>query len=130
MPSDLKSKNSDSGRIYVGPAGWSYADWKGLVYPAHHEKEFHEAMFLADFFDTIEINTSFYSPLKPDLTAQWLDRIAANPRFLFTAKLWQKFTHEGDTTAEDVTLVTRTGSARSYCNSHFRFTTRRTVLHG
>ena len=105
MPLNLKSPNPNPSRIYVGPAGWSYSDWKGVLYPARHEKEFHEATFLADFFDTIEINTSFYSPLKPDLTAQWLDRIAANSRFLFTAKLWQRFTHEGDTTAGDVKLV-------------------------
>jgi uncharacterized protein YecE (DUF72 family) len=89
----------------VGPAGWSYPDWKGVVYPPHREKGFHEATFLAHFFDTIEINTSFYQPLKPDLARQWLDRIAANPQFLFTAKLWQKFTHAGDTTAEDVKTV-------------------------
>jgi uncharacterized protein YecE (DUF72 family) len=75
------------------------------LYPPHREKEFHEATFLADFFDTIEINTSFYNPLKPNLAAQWLARIAANPRFTFTAKLWQKFTHEGGTTAEDVKIV-------------------------
>lgn len=89
----------------MGPAGWSYADWNGVVYPAHRGKAFHEAKYLADFFDTIEINTSFYQPLKPSLAAQWLERIAANHRFLFTAKLWQKFTHEGGTTAEDVKIV-------------------------
>ncbi len=96
---------ADAPRIYVGPAGWSYADWKGVVYPPHRAKSFHEATYLADFFDTIEINTSFYQPLKPNLAAQWLERIAANPRFLFTAKLWQKFTHDGGTTAEDVKIV-------------------------
>jgi uncharacterized protein YecE (DUF72 family) len=26
--------------------------------------------------------------------AQWIDRVAANPRFVFTAKLWQRFTHD------------------------------------
>ena len=88
-----------------GPPAVSYADWKGVVYPTHREKGFHEATFLAVFFDTIEINTSFYQPLKPNLAAQWLERIAANPRFLFTAKLWQKFTHEGGTTAEDAKIV-------------------------
>ncbi|MFZ0520864.1 MAG: DUF72 domain-containing protein [Candidatus Acidiferrales bacterium] len=105
MPANLKSEMVDAPRIYVGPAGWSYADWKGVLYPPHREKGFHEATFLADFFDTIEINTSFYQPLKPELAAQWLERIAASPRFLFTAKLWQKFTHEGGTTAEDVKIV-------------------------
>jgi uncharacterized protein YecE (DUF72 family) len=105
MIAEKKTTQFNSSRILVGPAGWSYADWKGILYPARREKGFHEATYLADFFDSIEINTSFYHPLKPDLAAQWLERIAANPRFLFTAKLWQKFTHQDDTTAEDVKIV-------------------------
>jgi uncharacterized protein YecE (DUF72 family) len=100
-----KTTQRKSPRILVGPAGWSYEDWKGILYPARREKGFHEVSYLADFFDSIEINTSFYHPLKPDLAAQWLERIAANPRFLFTAKLWQKFTHQDDTTADDVKIV-------------------------
>jgi uncharacterized protein YecE (DUF72 family) len=96
-----KSGPPKSAQILVGPAGWSYADWNGIVYPPHRPRGFHEANYLADFFDTIEINTSFYQPMRPSLAEQWLRRIAANPRFLFTAKLWQKFTHEGGTNAED-----------------------------
>jgi len=92
-------------KLFAGPAGWSYADWNGIVYPAHRSKGFHEAAYLAEYFDTIEINTSFYQPLRPSFARQWLERVAANPRFLFTAKLWQKFTHEGGTTVEDVKVV-------------------------
>jgi uncharacterized protein YecE (DUF72 family) len=80
--------------IRVGPAGWSYPDWAGYVYPARRSKGFHEATFLAEFFDTIEINTSFYNPIRPEHAAQWIERVAANPRFVFTAKLWQRFTHD------------------------------------
>jgi uncharacterized protein YecE (DUF72 family) len=80
--------------LRVGPAGWSYPDWAGYVYPSRRTKGFHEATYLAEFFDTIEINTSFYQPLRPDHAAQWIDRVAANPRFVFTAKLWQRFTHD------------------------------------
>jgi uncharacterized protein YecE (DUF72 family) len=80
--------------VRVGPAGWSYPDWAGYVYPSRRAKGFHQATYLAEFFDTIEINTSFYQPLSPDHAAQWIDRVAANPRFVFTAKLWQRFTHE------------------------------------
>jgi uncharacterized protein YecE (DUF72 family) len=101
--------------IRVGPAGWSYPDWTGYVYPSRRRKGFHEATYLAEFFDTIEINTSFYNPIRPDHAAQWIERVAANPRFVFTAKLWQRFTHgispgaEGPaiaaTTAEDERAV-------------------------
>ncbi|HKW89283.1 MAG TPA: DUF72 domain-containing protein [Candidatus Acidoferrales bacterium] len=93
------------GQVRVGPAGWSYPDWEGIVYPTHKPKPFHEAEYLAQFFDTIEINTSFYQPLRPPLAKKWLEQVAANPRFLFTAKLWQKFTHETDATAEDEAAV-------------------------
>jgi uncharacterized protein YecE (DUF72 family) len=91
--------------VRVGPAGWSYPDWTGYVYPSRRPKGFHEASYLAEFFDTIEINTSFYQPLRPDHAAQWIDRVAANPRFVFTAKLWQRFTHD--------TISTAAGSATS-----------------
>ena len=86
------------GILRVGPAGWSYPDWAGYVYPSRRTKGFHEATYLAEFFDTIEINTSFYRPLRPDHAAQWIDRVSANPRFVFTAKLWQRFTHDTRTT--------------------------------
>jgi len=75
------------------------------VYPGPRPKGFHEATYLAQFFDTIEINTSFYQPLNPEHAKQWLDRVSANPRFVFTAKLWQKFTHDPSATSEDERAV-------------------------
>jgi hypothetical protein len=41
---------------WVGPAGRSYEDWRGIVYPASKQRGFHEASYLANFFSTIEIN--------------------------------------------------------------------------
>jgi uncharacterized protein YecE (DUF72 family) len=91
---DLSKNPTPAHIVRIGPAGWSYADWAGYVYPLRRSKGFHEAAYLAEFFDAIEINTSFYQPLRPDHAAQWIDRVAANPRFVFTAKLWQRFTHD------------------------------------
>jgi uncharacterized protein YecE (DUF72 family) len=99
------SKPSGSQQIYIGPAGWSYPDWKRILYPEPRPKGFHEATFLAEFFNTIEINTSFYHPMQPAHAEQWIERVAANPKFLFTAKLWRNFTHDESTTAADVALV-------------------------
>jgi uncharacterized protein YecE (DUF72 family) len=103
----LKSKSRPNvpARILVGPAGWSYSDWNGILYPSPRPRDFHEATYLSEFFETIEINTSFYQPLRPALAAQWIDLVARNPRFLFTAKLWRKFTHQEETNAEDVNAV-------------------------
>jgi len=101
----LNSSPPPARTLRIGPAGWSYPDWAGYVYPSRRPKRFHEAAYLAAFFDTIEINTSFYQPLRPDFAAHWIDLVSANPRFVFTAKLWQKFTHDPSATADDERAV-------------------------
>ena len=89
----------------VGPAGWSYPDWTGYAYPARKPQGFHEVTYLAEFFDTVEINTSFYNSVRADHAKLWVERVAANRNFQFTAKLWQRFTHDPSATAEDEKLV-------------------------
>lgn len=101
----VNSSPSPARSLRIGPAGWSYPDWAGYVYPSRRPKGFHEAAYLAEFFDTIEINTSFYQPLRPDFATHWVDLVSANPRFVFTAKLWQKFTHDPSATAADERAV-------------------------
>jgi uncharacterized protein YecE (DUF72 family) len=91
--------------IRIGPAGWSYADWEGIVYPSPRPRDFHESSYLAQFFDIIEINTSFYQPIRPKLAEQWIEQVAANPRFEFTAKVWQKLTHGDDASNRDYASV-------------------------
>jgi uncharacterized protein YecE (DUF72 family) len=82
-------------RIRVGTAGWSYKDWDGIFYPSGMRRSrLHPLEYLARFFDTTEINTSFYGPLKPELAKLWCRKVSAvNPQFLFTAKLYRAFTH-------------------------------------
>ena len=89
------------GKILVGPAGWSYADWEGIVYPRSKPRGFHEAAYLAQYFDTIEINTSFYNPLRAEVAASWVEKVQHNPSFQFTAKLWKRFTHERSASLQD-----------------------------
>jgi uncharacterized protein YecE (DUF72 family) len=104
-PENIHADHAERGIVRVGPAGWSYADWAGIVYPRKKPAGFHEAAFLAEYFDTIEINTSFYQPVRPEHCELWLGYVAANPRFQFTAKLWQRFTHETGADAEDERAV-------------------------
>ena len=88
--------------IRIGPAGWSYKDWEGLVYPQKPGKAFDPLEYLARFFDTIEINSSFYRPPVPTTTKSWATRVAGNKKFVFTAKLHRLFTHErGKATKKD-----------------------------
>jgi uncharacterized protein YecE (DUF72 family) len=88
-------------RILVGPAGWSYSDWEGIAYPRNRPRGFHKAAYLSQYFDTIEINTSFYNPPRPEVAASWVAKVERNPSFLFTVKLWKRFTHERSATYQD-----------------------------
>jgi len=84
------------GRVYVGPAGWDYADWKGVVYPDRMPRGVHALTYLSKFFDTVEINSTFYRPARPEYAARWVRYVGDNSRFTFTAKLWHRFTHKRD----------------------------------
>ena len=44
--------------IRVGPAGWSYADWEGRVYPDPKPPGFDPLGFLSERFSVIEINST------------------------------------------------------------------------
>ena len=89
----------------IGPAGWSYKDWAGIVYPAKPPKGFDPAAYLAQFFDTIEINSSFYGPPAASTVRGWVERVSINPNFRFTAKLWRGFRHERNATQQDEAAV-------------------------
>jgi uncharacterized protein YecE (DUF72 family) len=93
--------------IRFGVAGWDYTDWWGIVYPPTRARGFDPLAYLARYFDTIEINSTFYRPATARAAAGWAKRVAHNPDFRFTAKLWQRFTHERESawTAGEVALA-------------------------
>ena len=83
---------TESAKVYIGTSGWSYhkgeGTWKGYFYPSG---KINELEYYSQFFNTVEINSSFYRPPSPGYVYNWARRV---PRgFLFTVKLWQKFTH-------------------------------------
>lgn len=79
--------------MYIGTSGWSYPGgegaWKGRFYPARGKID--ELEYYSRFFNTVEVNSSFYRPPNPGFAANWAKRTPDG--FLFTVKLWQKFTH-------------------------------------
>jgi uncharacterized protein YecE (DUF72 family) len=95
-------------QIRIGTAGWSYKDWEGIFYPSGMQRrKIHPLEYLARFFDTTEINTSFYGPLKPELAKLWCRKVATvNPGFLFTAKLYRAFTHSPIAVMEPTSAAT------------------------
>ena len=54
----------------------------------------HPLGLIARCFDVVEINTSFYGHVRPEIAKLWARIVSdANPDFLFTAKLHRSFTH-------------------------------------
>ncbi len=80
--------------IRVGPAGWSYPDWEGRVYPAVHPTGFQPLSFLARYFDTIEINSSFYAMPRREHAERWTRLVADREGFRFLVKLNRELTHD------------------------------------
>ncbi|MGH9356112.1 MAG: DUF72 domain-containing protein [Terriglobia bacterium] len=87
--------------VRIGPAGWSYPEWRGIVYPKFRSRGFHELEYLAQFFSTVEINTSFYNPPRPAVVTEWIRQVEHNQDFTFTAKLWRGFTHDRNASPQD-----------------------------
>ncbi|MFC1873983.1 DUF72 domain-containing protein [Chloroflexota bacterium] len=81
-------------KLCIGTSGWSYptgqGTWKEYFYPAGVKNELE---YYGQFFNTVEINSSFYRPPNPDYVSRWVQRVPED--FIFTVKLWQKFTHPG-----------------------------------
>ena len=101
------AEGSSQAEIRVGTAGWSYKDWEGIVYPRGVRRKQHPAAFLAQYFDTIEINSSFYGHIRPELGRLWCQKVAeVNPGFLFTAKLHQSLTHSPQARLEPTSAAT------------------------
>jgi len=81
-----------AGKIYIGIAGWSYPDWKEIVYTS---SGMDQLRYVSGFVDCIEINSTFYRPPVERNSESWLERTKTKPEFFFTAKLNRDFTHEG-----------------------------------
>ena len=70
-------------------------------YPTKKPKGFDRLTFLAQYFDAVEINTSFYEPPRASSSRSWVQSTSENARFRFTAKLLKTFTHERNATPKD-----------------------------
>jgi uncharacterized protein YecE (DUF72 family) len=90
--------------FYIGPAGWSYPDWNGIVYPPRKSRDFDPLEFVSSYFNLIEINSTFYRLPAPETPRRWADRVAGREDFRFAVKAHQDITHSkntGDATVMD-----------------------------
>jgi uncharacterized protein YecE (DUF72 family) len=94
--------------LFIGPAGWSYPDWDGVVYPSRKNTSFDPLEFIASYFNLVEINSTFYRIPEPSVTRRWTKRVERNSSFRFTAKLHRNFTHaKGNLSQADMNAFLR-----------------------
>lgn len=79
-----------AGKIHIGTSGWSYKHWKGTFYPPGL-KGSDEFSYYQKYFNTVEINNSFYRQLPPSTFETW--RKATGKKFMFSVKANRFFTH-------------------------------------
>ena len=77
--------------VYVGTAGFSYADWKGPFYPP----DTRQAAMLEEYarhFPVVEINSTYYAIPEPERVNAMARRTPTS--FLFNVKANKEMTHE------------------------------------
>ena len=85
-----RALNAKVGRHHVGCSGWSYADWRGPVYPRDARSADWFRLY-AEQFHTVEINNWFYRLPGEAQVDAWA---AQAPReFVFAVKLGQFGSH-------------------------------------
>jgi uncharacterized protein YecE (DUF72 family) len=73
----------------MGTSGWSYEEWVGILYPASSTPKL---KYYSSIFDTVEVDSSFYSMPSPKLVLGWIKN---TPRdFKFSIKMPKTITHE------------------------------------
>jgi uncharacterized protein YecE (DUF72 family) len=75
---------------FIGTSGWNYKHWRGDIYPAGFAAR-RWLDFMAERFDTVEVNTSFYRIPKPETVDSW--QRSTPGHFRFALKLWRGITH-------------------------------------
>jgi len=76
-------------KILLGTSGWSYDDWVDVFYPSGEVKKL---TYYTKVFNTVEIDSTFYSYPKKGLVFGWDRNTPKN--FRFSAKLPSLITHE------------------------------------
>lgn len=81
-------------KYHIGTAGWSYKDWVPAFYPKSQSSSFDWLRFYANYFNCVEVNSSYYTYISPKTVKGWVEKVADSDDFLFTIKLHQDFTHK------------------------------------
>jgi uncharacterized protein YecE (DUF72 family) len=92
--------------VHIGMGGWDLHPFHDSFYPRRPGNDFRKLGFYSQFFDCVEVNSTFYNTTLSKVSARrWLNDVSSNKNFLFTVKLYRGFTHTYDATASDIASV-------------------------
>jgi uncharacterized protein YecE (DUF72 family) len=74
----------------IGCSGWSYKDWRGVLYPPGVPTSRWLECY-ASHFDTVEVNATFYGLPKEETVRNWAAQVPDD--FLFAVKASRYLTH-------------------------------------
>ncbi|MBI9009657.1 MAG: DUF72 domain-containing protein [Tenericutes bacterium] len=92
-------------KLYIGTSGWSYKDWVPGFYPKQQCADLNWLQFYSQYFNTIEVNSTFYTYMNPKVIDVWISNTRHVDDFIFTIKLHSDFTHKRQYTSEQVKAV-------------------------
>ncbi|MGB8608760.1 MAG: DUF72 domain-containing protein [Bradyrhizobium sp.] len=73
----------DTGKIYIGVGGWTFAPWRGVFYPEKLAQA-RELEYAASKLTSIEINGTYYGSQKPESFRKWAREVPDG--FVFSLK--------------------------------------------
>jgi uncharacterized protein YecE (DUF72 family) len=78
------------GKAFVGTSGWQYFHWQPKFYPQDlPQKDW--LSYYAKYFDTVEVNATFYHQMKPTTFQKWRETVGSD--FTFAIKGSRFITH-------------------------------------
>lgn len=77
-------------KLLIGTSGWHYSSWLDSFYPKNLNKN-KWLQYYSEFFNTVEVNSSFYHLVKDEVFKKWFEQTPDN--FKFCVKASRYITH-------------------------------------
>ncbi len=102
--------------ILIGCSGWSYDDWVGRFYPIDLARKKEEWLrYYASYFNTVEINSTFYRPPNDFIVRSWIKKGKELKNFEYSVKMPSLVTHEALVKGEMDDLASEVASFENTC---------------
>lgn len=81
--------------LYLGCSGFQYSDWKETFYPKGMDESKY-LMYYYKFFNTVEIDSTYYSFPGEKTINSWISKVQGKEDFLYSLKFPKEVTHDPD----------------------------------